>query len=98
MTNTQLNIFAGAAYDPVCDAERLTKQVGRIEKLMLDGKWRTLSQMESELKELYPDKYHPQASISAQLRNMKKLGTYLLDKRIRGTREIGLWEYKLMVK
>jgi hypothetical protein len=95
---TQLNIFQGSNYNPVFDKSRLEKQIGRIEQLMSDFKWRTLKEMETELEQKYPDSNFPQASISAQCRNIRKEGKYDFEKRSRGARKQGLWEYKLIVK
>jgi hypothetical protein len=95
---TQLNIFQGSNYNPTFDHERLSKQIGRIEQLMIDFKWRTLKEMETELEQKYPESNFPQASISAQLRNLVKTGVYTFEKRVKGDRKQGLWEYKLIVK
>ena len=82
--------FNGASYDPAMDNDRLKKQLGRVYNCMIDGVWRTLSEIES----LTGD---PQASISAQLRHLRKerFGSYFVDKRPRGDRKIGLFEYQL---
>jgi|GEM_PF-842969 len=82
--------FSGPDYDPALDCERLTKQIGRIFDLMKDGQWRTLE----EIAEVTKD---PQASISAQLRHLKKpqFGGHTLKKKRRGT--TGAWEYSIMV-
>lgn len=83
--------FNGATYDPATDNERLTKQMGRVYSCMIDGKWRTLAEIELETSD-------PQASISAQLRHLRKprFGSYILNRRPRGNRERGLFEYQLL--
>ena len=82
--------FDGAAYDPKHDQKRLTGQILRVFSLMLDGRWRTLSEIEKTIGD-------PAASVSAQLRHLRKerFGSHIVDKRARGNRSIGLWEYRL---
>ena len=65
----------------------------RIFKAIKDCSWNTLV----EIQDLTVD---PQASISAQLRNLRKerFGSYLIEKRYRGDRLNGLWEYRLIVE
>ena len=79
------------AYDPEYDDVRLTGQIRRVARAMIDGEWRTLSQLGT----LTGD---PQASISAQLRHLRKprFGEHTLEKRPRGDRSHGLWEYRLI--
>ncbi len=83
--------FNGSDYDPKFDDERLRGQIARIYRLMKDGHWRTLSEIEL----LTGD---PPASISAQLRHLRKerFGSHAVRKRPRGDREHGLFEYKLV--
>lgn len=82
--------FDGAAYAPKHDQKRLTGQILRVFSLMLDGRWRTLSEIEKTIGD-------PAASVSAQLRHLRKerFGSHIVDKRARGNRSIGLWEYRL---
>jgi hypothetical protein len=93
---TQLDIFDNAKFDgsdyaPEFDDKRLTGQLKRIYNLMIDGKWRTLSEIEQVTGD-------PPASVSAQLRHMRKAryGYHTLNKRPRGERERGLFEYQLL--
>ena len=83
--------FDGPDYNPDLDRKRLTGQVKRIFDCMLDGKWRTLA----EIKAVTGD---PEASISAQLRHLRKarFGGHLIEKRRRGEETQGLFEYKLI--
>lgn len=83
--------FDGPEYVPEFDQERLTGQIKRVFACMSDGVFRTLAEIELITND-------PQASISAQLRNLKKLrfGGHILNKRPRGDRESGLWEYQLL--
>lgn len=92
-------LFAGAVYEPLVDEIRLTRQSLRIFRLMCDGEWRTLSEINEETKsEEYPGG-DPPASVSAQLRHFRKrrFGSHLVDKRRRGDDIGGLWEYHLVV-
>lgn len=75
----------GPDYDEKKDKERLSKQRDDILKYMLENGWRTLFEIEDVLK-------YPQASISAQLRHLRKPqhGSFIVDKRRRGP---GTWEY-----
>lgn len=83
--------FNGPYYDPSEDDERLTKQHDRIKRVMLDGVWRSLK----DIAKLTRD---PQASISAQLRHLRKrrFGNWNVETRARGSREDGLYEYRLL--
>ena len=82
--------FNGSDYNKKIDNQRLSGQIKRIYDLMIDGAWRTLSEIAS----LTDD---PEASISAQLRHLRKkrFGAFIVEKRRRGEDEIGLWEYRL---
>lgn len=82
--------FNGPAYDAPIDHGRLTKQHERIRVLMLDGAWRTLS----EIADATGD---PVASISAQLRHLRKprFGSHIVERRARADRSAGLFEYRI---
>ncbi len=91
----QLDIFGnakfnGSDYVPEFDDERLKGQIKKIYELMIDGEWRTLSEIEQLTN-------FGQASISAQLRHLRKerFGNHTVNKRNRGVREKGLFEYQL---
>jgi len=81
--------FDGPAYDPALDDERLTKQLGRVWAAMQCEDWFTL-------RELARQTGDPEASISAQLRHLRKprFGGYTIDKRRRGGETQGLFEYR----
>jgi len=83
-------IFNGSTYDPAYDQSRLKKQLGRVYNCMIDGNWRTLA----EIAQITSDH---EASISAQLRNLRKpvFGGYVVERRSRGERSSGLYEYRL---
>jgi len=89
MEETQRDLFAGSDYDPERDDVRLTGQCRRIFDLMRDGKWRTLAEIAYLTVE-------PPASVSAQLRHMRKrrFGSHAVHKRYLGD---GLYTYQLEV-
>jgi transcriptional antiterminator len=75
----------GPDYDEKIDGLRIKKQMQAIRDFMLnENKYITLQEIETALG-------YPQASISAQLRHLRKsrFGGYLVEKRRRGTE----WEY-----
>lgn len=84
--------FDGADYSPAHDKVRLTGQLERIFSLMRDGKWRTLEEISAVTEA-------PAASVSAQLRHLRKprFGMNTVNKRNRGNRSKGLFEYQLKV-
>ena len=81
--------FNGSDYDHERDAPRLSNQYKRVFELMQDGEWRTLR----EIANLTSD---PEASVSAQLRHMRKkrFGNHVVDKKYI---ENGLYYYRLIV-
>ncbi|HHT9137766.1 MAG TPA: hypothetical protein ACFYEK_11065 [Candidatus Wunengus sp. YC60] len=82
--------FNGPEYVEQLDFNRLYKQWKNIRDLMLDGKWRTLGEIEEVLG-------YPQASISANLRHLRKFrfGNFNVYKRRKTYAGSGLYEYKL---
>lgn len=82
--------FDGSDYDPAHDDARLTGQLMRIWNLISDRAWRTLEEISAIT-------HDPPASISAQLRHLRKkrFGGHIVEKRPRGDRDLGLWEYRL---
>lgn len=85
-------VFDGSDYVPEIDDKRLTGQIKAICELMADGVWRTLGEIEAATN-------YPQASISAQLRHLrkKKFGNNTVNKRRRGDETQGLFEYQLIL-
>ena len=81
----------GPTFDPALDEERLNDQILRVYRLMVDQQWRTLGEIAQETGD-------PEASISAQLRHLRKpkFGSFEVDKRRRGLATTGLWEYCLL--
>jgi len=85
--------FNGPEYVPAIDDVRLTGQIKRIFDLMKDQQWRTLR----EISNVTGD---PEASISAQLRHLRKdrFGNHIINRQPRGDRANGLFEYQLIVQ
>ena len=83
--------YRGSVYDPAVDNIRLDSQMGRVWNLMRDGAWRSLHEIAVVIGD-------PEASISAQLRHLRKRkwGYHHVDRRNRGDREEGLFEYRLI--
>ena len=79
--------FSGPAYDPDFDYARLKGQLQRIFDLMRDAQWRTLAAISAATGE-------PEASVSAQLRHLRKprYGSWIVEKRRAG----GGWEYRVL--
>lgn len=89
--NSEKIRFNGSDYSPEHDNIRLTGQLKRVYECMIDGKFRTLSEIENITGD-------PPASISAQLRHLRKkrFGEFTVNKRTRGERSVGLFEYQLV--
>lgn len=83
--------FDGQAFVAELDQKRLRGQIERIYRLLQDGEWRTLGEIEAATGD-------PQASISAQIRHLRKrrFGSHAIEKRRRGDETRGLWEYRLV--
>ena len=79
--------FNGSDYVPERDDERLTGQILRVATCMMDGQWRGLADIEAITGD-------PAASISAQLRHLRKerFGGHTVNKEYLGG---GLWHYQL---
>jgi len=79
--------FNGSDYVPERDDERLGSQINRVWFAMCDRRWRTLK----EISQLTGD---PEASISAQLRHLRKprFGGHCVEKEYVGN---GLFKYRL---
>lgn len=81
--------FDGSDIAPARDMARLTGQLEDIFNLMRDGQWRTLACISEKTG-------HPPASISAQLRNLRKqrFGSYEVERRYVLN---GLYEYRVTI-
>ncbi len=82
--------FDGPEYSPKHDHKRLTGQILRVFDYMKNGYWRTLD-------EIHVATGDPHASVSAQLRHLRKarFGSFTVNRRARGDRSRGLFEYQL---
>ncbi len=79
--------FNGADYVPPRDDPRLGAQLERVYQAVKDGKWHTLAELEQKTGD-------PPASISAQLRHLRKprFGSHTVERRHVGG---GLYQYRL---
>lgn len=90
----------GPSYSGSLDAKRLSTQQDRLRVFMLQNsatnRWLTLAEIRSGLESRWIAKF-PEASISAQLRHLRKIafGSHRLEKRRRGTAAAGIYEYLL---
>ena len=85
---TEMRFDGGdGAYDPDRDDVRLAGQIKRVWHAMLVRGWCTLEDLEIATGD-------PQASISAQMRHLRKnrFGGHTVHRRFKGS---GLWEYRL---
>ena len=80
--------FNGSDYQPVRDDIRLTGQLLRVWNVVSDKQWRTLDEIASATGD-------PQASISAQLRHLRKdrFGAHTVEKLHMGS---GLYKYRVI--
>jgi len=81
--------FGGTTYNAARDGARLFAQFTDVFELMRDGVWRTLGEIETQTG-------HPQASISARLRDFrkKKFGGHTVNRQYLGQ---GLFRYQLVM-
>jgi hypothetical protein len=81
--------FDGADYSPDRDNYRLTGQILRVWEVMRDGQWRTLRQIADKTND-------PEASISAQLRHLRKdrFGAHQIEREYINN---GLYKYRLII-
>jgi len=81
--------FDGSDYNPARDDVRLTGQLLRVWNVMSGGTWKTLDQISRETGD-------PAASISAQLRHLRKqrFGGHAVEKEYMGN---GLYRYRVIV-
>ncbi len=92
MTEPRGPDFDGATYEAVADKKRLATQLADVRHLMLDGMWRTFSEIRMALGSRYSE-----ASISARLRDLRKdkFGAFEVARHSRGHRSRGLFEYQV---
>lgn len=86
--------FGGRTYSADLDAKRLGAQLTRVIAAMSDGKWRTLTEIQAHILKS-TGKRDPEASLSARLRDIRKLyGEEAMESRRRHEDGVdGLWEY-----
>lgn len=79
----------GETFDAKRDGKRLNQQAADVFRLMRDGKWRTLAEIAAATD-------HPEASVSARLRDLRKpkLGNLTVDRR---HLEGGVWQYRVLL-
>lgn len=77
--------FDGSTYDPKRDGARLKNQLGRVYRVLSDGKWRTLREIANEAG-------CPEASASARFRELGQEGFITDKKHTKG----GLWIYRMV--
>jgi hypothetical protein len=85
----------GATFDPQLDRERLNAQQLRVLTVMMDGQWRTLGEIQHQVADR-SGHVDPEASISARLRDFRKIGC-TVERRRRGEPKAGLFEYRVLV-
>ena len=87
----------GPVYDEALDGARLATQMHRVRDYMLRHDFVTLAKIRHDLEYLYQRNF-PEASVSAQLRHLRKkaFGSYILERRRAGKEKKGLFEYRLI--
>jgi hypothetical protein len=77
----------GETFDRDRDLSRLNAQCADVYRYMQHGQWRTLADISANTG-------HPEASVSARLRDMKKekFGGFKVEKRYIAS---GLWQYRI---
>lgn len=87
--------FGGRTFAATLDAKRLGAQLTRVIAAMSDGRWRTLSEIQAHILKT-TGKRDPEASLSARLRDIRKLwGEDAMESRRRTEDGVdGLWEYR----
>ena len=93
MQTQQCLDFDGKTFDPAMDGCRLRRQLNNVFIVMQDGIWRTLSEISAITT-------HPEASVSARLRDLRKpkFGGYTVNRRRRGHWMDGIYEYQVVKK
>ena len=72
------------------DKKRLGRQLDRVRELVLDGRWWTFELIQRRLSQVYSGHF-PEASISARLRDLRRLG-YTVERKSLGA---GLFAYRV---
>lgn len=79
--------FDGKTYDQERDGSRLSGQLDRVKRVMIDGEWRTLHELASATR-------GSEAGVSARLRDLRKarFGGHTVERKYVGS---GLWAYRM---
>ncbi len=82
--------FDGDDYVSERDKPRLTLQIHQVRMYMEGARWLSVKEISAELN-------HPEPSVSAQIRNLRKekFGSRIVERRYQGN---GLYEFRLMPK
>ena len=82
----------GETYSERHDGARLRGQIADVFEVMKDGQWRTLD-------EIAHATGHPTTSVSTRVRDFRKpkFGGHTVERRPRGERSRGLFEYRLVI-
>ena len=75
----------GETFDAKRDGKRLNAQAAAVYAYMRHGEWRTLA-------DIAANTGHPEASVSARLRDLRKVG-YTVERRYIAN---GLWHYRVL--
>jgi hypothetical protein len=86
--NQQELTFEGNTFDAKLDFSRLARQAARVFDFMCHGDWHTLAEISEATGS-------PEASVSARLRDFRKLGC-TVERRRRGPEMSGLHEYRVI--
>jgi hypothetical protein len=89
--NESTALFNGPA-SPATDGQGLTSQLQRVEAVMADGYWRTISNIAAELRRRHAGCRYAETSISARLRDMRRRGWTIERERTRPGS--GLFQYR----
>lgn len=77
----------GVTFEPKRDTQRLNRQAQDVFNFMSDGRWHTLADISNKTG-------HPEASVSARLRDLRKpkFGSFIVERRALSK---GLWQYRM---
>jgi hypothetical protein len=95
-----MNHFDGETYEPQHDSVRLSSQLERVFNAMVDGRWRTLQEIQNATNPMRQGNgIDSLPAISARLRDFRKIkfGNHVVNRRRRGEPCTGLWEYQLLI-
>jgi DNA-binding IclR family transcriptional regulator len=79
--------FRGATYDPALDGARLGAQLQGVLRFVSSSRWYSLRQIADATG-------YPEASVSARLRDIRRLG-FTVDRKRDGEPTLGRWLYRV---